>query len=297
MGFLRKVGRKVKKGIKKLFSSKIGAFLGTMAISMIVGPYVQRIFGGIKPPTEGITVPGIEQNLAEQAAEKELGKQITTEGLEKSFQAGANAVEKGIKLTDDLIAGNAQGTIQDFGASTLTESLQQVSNIVENKPITDLPITEVPDALAQESLRVKPGDVTADFTPQKPDLFKSPNIRDVEYGDLTFGQKIKRAGIDVKDRLIGEEGFFGDRFVPDVATSVGTTLITSELMGEEDTVTYGGSVAGQPQTEATQAAVLSDVSKVVPATQGLDFNQLTQSLYFGTLSPQWLAGQTNYSYR
>ena len=28
MGFLRKVARKIKKGVKKLFSSKIGAFIG-----------------------------------------------------------------------------------------------------------------------------------------------------------------------------------------------------------------------------------------------------------------------------
>jgi len=28
MGFLRKVAKKIKKGVKKLFSSKIGAFIG-----------------------------------------------------------------------------------------------------------------------------------------------------------------------------------------------------------------------------------------------------------------------------
>ena len=38
MGFLRKVGRKIKKGLKKFLIVRIGAFKGVIAIVMILGP-------------------------------------------------------------------------------------------------------------------------------------------------------------------------------------------------------------------------------------------------------------------
>ena len=48
MGFLRKIGRKIKKGVKKLFSSKIGSFIGSIGLSMMMGPVISRAFNGIK---------------------------------------------------------------------------------------------------------------------------------------------------------------------------------------------------------------------------------------------------------
>jgi len=48
MGFLRKVGRKIKKGVKKLFSSKFGALIGSIGLSMMLGPVISRAFNGIK---------------------------------------------------------------------------------------------------------------------------------------------------------------------------------------------------------------------------------------------------------
>ena len=39
MGFLRKVGKKIKKGVKKLFSSKFGKILGGIGLSMILKDY------------------------------------------------------------------------------------------------------------------------------------------------------------------------------------------------------------------------------------------------------------------
>jgi len=45
MGFLRKVGRKIKKGVKKLFSSKIGRILGGIGLSMIFWGGANALFG------------------------------------------------------------------------------------------------------------------------------------------------------------------------------------------------------------------------------------------------------------
>jgi len=45
MGFLRKVGRKIKKGVKKLFKSKIGRILGGIGLSMIFWGGANALFG------------------------------------------------------------------------------------------------------------------------------------------------------------------------------------------------------------------------------------------------------------
>lgn len=53
MGKLRQIGRKIKRGVKSLFSSQIGAMIGTMALSMIFGPMVSRAFNGLKGAVMG----------------------------------------------------------------------------------------------------------------------------------------------------------------------------------------------------------------------------------------------------
>ena len=45
MGFLRKLGKKIKKGVKKLFKSKIGRILGGIGLSMIFWGGAQALFG------------------------------------------------------------------------------------------------------------------------------------------------------------------------------------------------------------------------------------------------------------
>lgn len=45
MGFLRKVGKKIKKGVKKLFGSKIGKILGGIGLSMIFWGGAKALFG------------------------------------------------------------------------------------------------------------------------------------------------------------------------------------------------------------------------------------------------------------
>lgn len=45
MGFLRKLGKKIKKGVKKLFKSKIGRILGGIGLSMVFWGGAQALFG------------------------------------------------------------------------------------------------------------------------------------------------------------------------------------------------------------------------------------------------------------
>ena len=115
MGKLRKIGKKLKKGVKKLFSSKIGAFLGSMAISMILGPVIGRAFNGIKGAVMGTGATATQAAAtaatqttaaAAQTAAAEAGKKALVEkGLEQSISKSLLA-ESGKKLTtEQLLAG------------------------------------------------------------------------------------------------------------------------------------------------------------------------------------------------
>ena len=115
MGFLRKVGRKIKKGVKKLFSSKIGGFLGSMALSMILGPVIGRAFNGIKgavmgtgaTATQAATTAATQTTAAAaQTAAAEAGKKALVEkGLDQAISKSLLA-ESGKKLTtDQILAG------------------------------------------------------------------------------------------------------------------------------------------------------------------------------------------------
>jgi len=48
MGFLRKIGRKIKKKVNKLFGGKFGKIIGGIGLSLLLGPLVSRTFNGIK---------------------------------------------------------------------------------------------------------------------------------------------------------------------------------------------------------------------------------------------------------
>jgi hypothetical protein len=83
--------------------------------------------------------------------------------------------------------------------------------------------------------------------------------------------------------------FIGPDFAGDVATSV----TTSSLLGafEEDYVDEGGygRVAAPLSSTPSQSQVLSTVNSQVPQLNIKSFEQMNQSLYYGVLSPQWLA--------
>ena len=48
MGFLRKLGKKIKKGVQKLFSTKLGRIVGGIGLSMAMGWAAGKLFQGAK---------------------------------------------------------------------------------------------------------------------------------------------------------------------------------------------------------------------------------------------------------
>tara|TARA_R110000765_G_scaffold400806_1_gene495977 strand:+ start:308 stop:1054 length:747 start_codon:yes stop_codon:yes gene_type:complete len=242
MGFLRKVGRKIKKGAKKLFSSPIGSILGSMAINFMfpgIGQTFNKVFKGA---TEALGF-GAKEAVKEVGKEavKEVGKEVVKEaGKEAVKEVGKEAVKEigketliqGTKIQDVLNANDLVNTASTSG-TTLTETMK--------KNFIDRPIQAGKDF------------IDAPFKTTKE--FISPD---------------------------GE-------FIPDVARSLTTSSLLGAFQGEPDEPFYSKGVSQQLSSVPSQSQVLSTVNSQVPQLNIKSFEQMNQSLYYGVLSPQWLA--------
>ena len=231
MGFLRKIGRKIKKGVKKLFSSPLGSILGSMAINFMfpgIGQTFNNLFEGAKGAlgfgTEKVVEKGAEK-IVEEGVKKGAEK-IVEEGVKKGAEKG---VEEGVK---ELSANVITDTATTSGA-TLTETLK--------KNFIDKPIQAGKDF------------IDAPFKTTKE--FISPD---------------------------GE-------FIPDVAQSLTTSALLGSFQGEPDEPFYSKGVSQQLSSVPSQEQVLSTVNSQVPQLNIKSFDEMSKSLYYGVLSPQWLA--------
>jgi hypothetical protein len=274
MGFLRKVGRKIKKGVKKLFSSKIGAFVGSIALSMIMGPVISRAFNGIKGVFTGAAQKGTET--------------LVQEGVQKVVEEGASkVVEEGVK---DVAT---KGVIDN----TVTGAMEKV--VADNTLSNDLLLQ------AQEGLK---GSVAEGMKVAKEgskligDMSKK-ELAQLASEDLTIGQtyrkSIRKVGLGVKefasDPLGKTKSNLGEDFVPDAVQSIGKEYVMGALQGEPEQPFYSKGVQDVGSFEPAQASYMAEVQTQMPNLQATNFQQLNQSLLYGTLSPQYLMGQAQYS--
>ena len=63
------------------------------------------------------------------------------------------------------------------------------------------------------------------------------------------------------------------------------------LEGEPEEEFYSKGVQAVGSMEAPQSAYMAEIQTQMPNLQATNFNQLNQSLFYGTLSPQYLMGQ------
>ena len=231
MGFLRKVGRKIKKGVKKLFSSSLGSIVGGIALSMMFGPMVNRIFQGGASAASG----KVGEEVGKKVVEKEVGKKVAEE-------AGKKIVEKGA---------------------------EQVATEAVKKEFVDATVT---------------GAVEKNFMQQL-----GTNLKE---GAIDIGTGIKEFAVDP----IGKTGEYlgGGDFIPDVAQGVLGSVATQAIIGDPEEPFVSGGIMPQPAQEQAQNAYVQAVQSQVPSMQGMNFQQMNQSLLYGTLSPQYLMSQQQY---
>jgi hypothetical protein len=231
MGFLRKKARQLKKGIKQLFSSSLGRIVGGIALSMMFGPVVDRIFQGGASAASG----KVGEEVGKKVVEKEVEKKVAEE-------AGKKIVEKGT---------------------------EQVATEAVKKEIVDSTVT---------------GAVEKNFMQQL-----GTNLKE---GAIDIGTGIKNFAVDP----IGKTGEYlgGKNFIPDVAQGVLGSVATSAIIGDPEEQFVSRGIMPQPAQEQAQNAYVQAVQAQVPSMQGMNFQQMNQSLLYGTLSPQYLMSQQQY---
>jgi len=224
MGFLRKVGRKIKKGVKKLFGSKIGKILGGIGLSMMFFSGANALFGNQK------WFQGLKTNL---------------------------------------------NKINPFAKGDVTGAVENVAQSMD-------PTLEGLKEATKRSFETVGKDATRTLT-------------DISFSELDIGQKIAKVGVETKDFLIPDVSSVGE-FAADVTETAGKQYVMGALQGEPEEQTAGfGKMPQVGSMEASQDAYVAEVKNQIPNLQATNFNQLNQSLLYGTLSPQYLMGQSQYS--
>jgi hypothetical protein len=251
MGFLRKIGRKIKKGVKKLFSSKIGSFIGSIALGMIMGPVVSRAFNGIKGVFTGAAQKGTET--------------LVQEGVQK-------VVEEGAKET-------IKDTTVNIVSDSVTGSLEKLSDT------SDLFV----DFGSRGSVNLKGVDSTAALQEKIVSTAGKPKLRyQIKKNFKDLGTGIQEFASDPIGKT---KGYLGKDFVPDAVQSIAMSGIESALTPEYEAPFQSKGVQGVGSFEPAQSAYMAEVRNQIPNLQATNFNQLNQSLLYGTLSPQYLMGQ------
>jgi hypothetical protein len=236
MGFLRKVGRKIKKGVKKLFSSPLGSILGSMAINFMF-PGIGQTFNNLFEGAKGALGFGTKEVAKEAGKEvlKEVGKEAVKEvGKEAVKEVGKEAVkEVGKEAVAKEITANVITDTATTSGATITETLKK--NFID-KPIQ-------------------------------------------------AGKDFINAPIQTTKELISPDG----EFIGDVAQSLTTSALLGSFQGEPDEPFYSKGVSQQLSSVPSQEQVLSTVNSQVPQLNIKSFDEMSKSLYYGVLSPQWLA--------
>ena len=111
MGFLRKVGRKIKKGVKKLFSSKLGSIVGMVGLYFVMGGVAKQLSKWGNSIFGGKTAAVAEGTAATEAAVSSAELSNIAKGTDtlsssvKALTEGTTA--KGSTVSIDTMLGQA----------------------------------------------------------------------------------------------------------------------------------------------------------------------------------------------
>ena len=308
MGFLRKVGRRIKKRMKKLFGSKIGRVLGTVGLYFALGAAAKGLTGWFSSKfgaaaggaatdaTTTAVVEGAGTEIAKEAATDAVSNQVTLDLSADAFVDRAqkegllfdtNTISNSIETagTNMEAANNAIAAVDASGAGTATNTISEAVEIFSDESVLDDTIGTVSNSL-QESATIDPKAATIDLRTVDPvGKPESESLLNPSFMDRTQ-RFFSEAGDATKEYFVGEES----TVIPDTIAQLGTSAITSAFQDEEE-MGGRGIVADRQMGEAAQAAHVQDVSAQLPQYAGVNPNQLNQNLFYGTLSPQHLAQQ------
>jgi hypothetical protein len=273
MGFLRKVGRKIKKKVNKLFGSKFGKIIGGIGLSLILGPLVSRAFNGIS---------GFFTKGATDAATKVATDVVTDATTDVVTDATTDVVTD--VVTDATTKAATDATNVAVVDSTVSGAVEKLVNTPDL--VIDFGENIFEGGVGLKGDASLKGDISARVAEA---AAKGPTLnQEVRQNIVNLGEGIKEF---TQNPMQKTKEFVGDDFIPDIAKSTGSALAISAIQGKPEEPFISGGVAPQPQTEASQNAYLAEVQNQIPDYQGFTFQNLNNSMLVGTLSPQFLIGQ------
>tara|TARA_Y100001937_G_scaffold107917_1_gene151052 strand:- start:322 stop:1080 length:759 start_codon:yes stop_codon:yes gene_type:complete len=137
MGFLRKVGRKIKKGVKKLFKSKIGRILGGIGLSMIFWGGAKALFGqtqwwqNMQTGLNKLTKPFGTSDVTNAVNETSKVMDVAT----ASKDVVTPTVTKDIPLIDK-VSSTASSTPRVVDAATAVKDITP-AEVLKDRPLID----------------------------------------------------------------------------------------------------------------------------------------------------------------
>jgi hypothetical protein len=210
-----------------------------------------------------------------------FGKILGGIGLAMMFWGGANALFGQQKWFQGLKTN--LNKMNPFAKGDVTSAVEVAGNTVADTAVAGGTETLKSQALTGAAESAKAGIELAKTT--------SGTLTDIPFSQLDLGQKIAKVGVETKDFLLPDVSSVGE-FAADVTKSVGQQYVMGALQGEPEEQTAGfGRMPQVGSFEAPQASYVAEVRNQIPNFQATNFNQLNQSLFYGTLSPQYLMGQ------
>ena len=321
MGKLRKIGRKIKKGVKKLFKSKIGKIVGMVGLYFAMGAAMKGLsnwfnssFGKAGATAAESTAVAAESTVgASGGFGTQSGTLATGGGGGGTIGNIVEGAATNSEATNAVIAGVDSAAIN--GTTTANSTITEAVTNVTDSGILDTPVTEVKDSL--NFLNETKGNVmdvkTAQFTPPEVTIDTSAatdlmNTRPDIAMDINPTVNVPDAALESPSRLealatntregvsnLGEN--IGTYFregdvIPDTIAGVGTGLVMSQFQDEPEM--GGGFIAPQPIQVQAQGAYMQEVGPMMASVTGVpnfsNFTQMANQSVYGIGTPNHLAG-------
>jgi hypothetical protein len=282
MGFLRKIGRKVKKGVKKLFSTKLGSIVGSIGLYLVMGAAAKSLSGWAQS-TFGQAAAQTGTQAVTDAAVQTGTQAVTDVATKETLQKAATGLQETITSSKDFLNNIGK-------AKTNSEKLNMTINAIETgvkEGTTDLVMkNNLTDAVSDIGTQIL--DPIDTKTILETGREASRSLTDIPFSELDVGQKIQKVGVETRD-------YFAKRlpedYIEDTTASLATGAIVSALSPEPEEPFISAGVAPRPQTQPAQSAYIADVGQQYMAANNTtklpDFNQIMQQNMYGTGTPQY----------
>jgi len=323
MGFLRKVGRKVKRKLNKVFGAEIGNIIGMVGLYFTMGAVAKGLSGWAK------TTFGAGKGTADAAAIQQASEvakttaDVAASGKELAALKDFSTVTKGTQSATGLNMANVEAavttgsqTVQNLTANAATnvdsfnawvgghESLLNQGKLptTVSPSLTDTVIESVsnPDVFKQTTTDIASNINTPkiDFTSGALEGTKaSLDVAKTAQAEATTFQKLAADPIGytvegIKNATTeGVDYIKSGDFVPDLAQGALTGAVNRSLMEDEEVMGLGRGAQGQPMMTAAQGNHLAAVQAqpgYANLTSMKSFTDLANQTLYGTGSPSYL---------